>query len=419
MRKDVLAVILGGGRGTRLYPLTGMRAKPAVPVGGKFRLIDIPISNCLHSGVRKIFVLTQFNTLSLHRHISLAYKFDGFSQGFLQILAAQQTMDNDNWYQGTADAVRKNLGPILEQNADLVVILSGDQLYRIDLEQFIRQHRDSGAEVTIAVKPLPRAETTGLGLLRLDGANRVVDFAEKPREAAVLDRLAHPPGRLDPAMPEVSHLASMGIYIFDKKVLAELLSECDSDDFGKGVIPFAITRRRVYGFLFDGYWEDIGTIRSYFEASLDFASPRPRFEFYDEQNPIFTHARFLPSVKIRDCHLDQVLLSDGSLLEDSRITRSIIGLRSVIRSGCDFSEVLMMGADAYERGSAPGAVPLGVGAHSRLRRCILDKNVRIGRQVVIDPAPGGADEEGPFHHRVDGIIVIPKGMTIPDGTHIF
>ncbi len=415
--KNVLAVILGGGRGTRLYPLTKYRAKPAVPIGGKFRLIDIPISNCLHWGLKKIFVLTQFNTASLHRHIYTTYKFDGFSSGFVQILAAQQTIDNKNWYQGTADAVRKNLNFIRNQDVECVIILSGDQLYRINLYDFLAFHRQKNADISIASKPITGEDARDLGILKVDSDRRIFDFAEKPKDPAVLDRLFNPAEYLGAGVRE-NFIASMGIYIFSRQVLIDLLAGNDDHDFGKQIIPDSIGSRRVFSYIFDGYWEDIGTIGSFFEANLDFARPVPRFNFYDELNPIFTHARFLPGSKIKDCQVNQALLAEGSILEGSKISDSVLGIRSIVRQGTTLERVVMMGADFYEASHSQDPVKAGIGRNCHIRNTIIDKNVRIGEHVYIDYKGSESNKECGAYCVADGIVVIPKNETITDNTRI-
>jgi len=416
--KNVLAVILGGGQGTRLYPLTKFRAKPAVPVGGNFRLIDIPISNCLHSNIRKIFVLTQFNTVSLHRHITGTYKFDGFSKGFLQILAAQQTIENKNWYQGTADAVRKNLDYFRHLHADYVAILSGDQLYRIDLREFIDYHRQKGADITIASKPIPKEDAHGFGILKIDENRKIVDFVEKPKKVEDLDHLYHPADYIGENVDK-NVIASMGIYIFNKSVLLDVLQRNDDEDFGKQVIPASIKTHKVYSYIFDGYWEDIGTVKSFFEANLDFASTVPKFNFYDEYNPIYTHARFLPGSKIRNCCIDHALISDGSILEGSKISYSIVGLRSIIKEGSTLDRVVVMGADFYGDAKTVDTSKMGIGKNCFIRNAILDKNVKIGDNCVIDyRGDPNVVRDGGFYHIIDGIVVIPKNGEIPPNTKI-
>lgn len=419
--KNTLAVILGGGRGTRLYPLTKFRAKPAVPIGGKFRLIDIPISNCLHWNIRKIMVLTQFNTASLHRHISQSYRFDGFSDGFLQILAAQQTIEDSNWYQGTADAVRKNLHYIKHQKVGTVVILSGDQLYRINLKDFMRCHQENGADITIAVKPVARSQAGEFGILQTDDTRRIVRFVEKPKGEALLDELATPPAYLGLRDAALTHIASMGIYIFKKDVLIDLLEHNVKEDFGREVIPDAIGARRVFAYVFNDYWEDIGTVKAFFEANLDFANPIPRFDFYNEEAPIYTRKRFLPGSKIENCDVHYSLISEGSIIEGSKLTNTVIGTRSVIRANTYLERVVMMGADYYESAEEKaengrrGRPPVGIGRDCVVRNAILDKNVRIGPGARLLNEKGLVNYTHDRYSIVDGIIVVPKDMEIPAG----
>jgi len=421
--KNVLAVILGGGRGTRLYPLTRFRAKPAVPIGGKFRLIDIPISNCLHWDIKKIMVLTQFNTASLHRHISQTYKFDGFSEGFLQILAAQQTIEDSNWYQGTADAVRKNIHYIKNQKVDHVVVLSGDQLYRINLRDFMAFHLDTDSDITIAVKPVRREQASEFGILQINDQRRIVRFVEKPRETHQLDDLFTPDSYLDQqvAGAGLNYIASMGIYIFKKDMLIDLLEHNVKEDFGREVIPDAIHDHPVYAYVFTDYWEDIGTIKAFFEANLDFANPIPRFDFYNEQAPIYTRKRFLPGSKIENCEIHYSLISEGSIIEGSKLANTVIGIRSVIRSNSYLERVVMMGADYYQ-GLEENAedvdrkrCSVGIGRNCIIRNAILDKNVRVGEGVRILNEKGLVNFTHDRYSIVDGITVIPKDMEIPDG----
>ena len=414
--KNVIAVILGGGQGTRLYPLTSMRAKPAVPIGGKFRLIDIPISNCIHSGVKKIFILTQFNTMSLHKHITNTYKFDGFSKGFLHILAAQQTLEDKTWYQGTADAVRQNLRFLKSQKGKYVVILSGDQLYRINIRDFVNFHIGKNADITIASKPIPRKDAEGLGLLKINYDRKIVDFAEKPENSDLIDKL-HNPEEITGASKGLNFLASMGIYIFNKDLLISILERDLREDFGKEIIPDAIRDSSVYSYIFDHYWEDIGTIGSFFEANLDFASPVPKFNFYDEDEPIFTNARFLPSSKISKSEIVNSLISEGSIIDDSTITNSVVGVRAIIRKGASLERVIMMGADFYADQGKYGEGEIGVGERCRLKNVIIDKNVSLGNDVIIDyKGKSKPDIEGV--HIVDGIIVLAKNAVVPSGTKI-
>jgi glucose-1-phosphate adenylyltransferase len=419
--KDVLAIILGGGRGARLFPLTKFRAKPAVPIGGKFRLIDIPISNCLHWNIRKIMVLTQFNTASLHRHIAQSYRFDGFTDSFLQILAAQQTIEDSNWYQGTADAVRKNINYIKNQKASIVVILSGDQLYRINLHEFINYHKENKADITIAVKPVKREQAGEFGILQIDDQRRIIRFVEKPRTAALLDDLFTPDAYLGLDEKNLNYIASMGIYIFKKDVLIDLLEHNVKEDFGREVIPDSIAGRRVFAYVFKGYWEDIGTIKAFFEANLDFANPIPNFDFYNETAPIYTRKRFLPGSKIENCDVHYSLISEGSIIEGSKLTNTVIGIRSLIRADSYLERVVMMGADFYESLEEKKAdadqqrSQVGIGRNCIIRNAILDKNVRIGDGVRILNEKG---LENFVHDRyciVDGIVVVPKDMEIPAG----
>ncbi|MCU0276081.1 MAG: glucose-1-phosphate adenylyltransferase [Acidobacteria bacterium] len=419
--KNVLAIILGGGRGTRLYPLTKFRAKPAVPIGGKFRLIDIPISNCLHWDIKKIMVLTQFNTASLHRHISQTYKFDGFSEGFLQILAAQQTIEDSNWYQGTADAVRKNIHYIKNQKVDHVVVLSGDQLYRIHLRDFMATHLENKADVTIAVKPVRREQAGEFGILQIDDRRRIVRFVEKPKEKHQLDELFTPASYLEIPDQDLNFIASMGIYIFKRDVLIDLLEHNVKEDFGREVIPEAIHDQRVFAYVFNDYWEDIGTIKAFFEANLDFANPIPRFDFYNEEAPIYTRKRFLPGSKIENCDVHYSLISEGSIIEGSKLTNTVIGIRSIIRSSTYLERVVMMGADYYQ-GVAEKAeetiqsrCPVGIGRNCIIRNAILDKNVRIGEGARLLNEKGLTNFTHERYSIVDGITVVPKDMEIPAG----
>ncbi len=419
--KDVLAVILGGGRGTRLFPLTQFRAKPAVPIGGKFRLIDIPISNCLHWNIKKIMVLTQFNTASLHRHISQSYRFDGFSDGFLQILAAQQTIEDSNWYQGTADAVRKNIHYIKHQKVGTVVILSGDQLYRINLRDFLKCHRENQADITIAVKPVARDQAGEFGILQADEHRRIIRFVEKPKTKELLDELAVPASYLGLQDPSLSHIASMGIYIFRKDVLIDLLEHNVKEDFGREVIPDAIAGSQVFAYVFNDYWEDIGTIKAFFEANLDFANPIPRFDFYNEETPIFTRKRFLPGSKIENCDIHYSLISDGSIIEGSKLANTVIGTRSIIRANSYLERVVMMGADYYESPEEKAEDErrqrdqVGIGRDCVIRNAILDKNVRVGAGARLLNEKGLLNFSHDRYSIVDGITVIPKDMEIPAG----
>ncbi len=423
---NVLCVIMGGGQGTRLFPLTKDRAKPAVPLAGKYRLVDIPISNCINSGFRRIYVLTQFNSTSLHGHISRTYKFDQFSSGFVEILAAQQTFTNTSWYEGTADAVRKNLVHFLNHDFDYLIILSGDQLYRMDFRDVITQHVVTGAEITVATMPVGRSEAKSLGLLQINDENRISRFIEKPKEDAVLDSIRLTPemrSQLDITREGDAFLASMGIYIFNRKVVCDLLDNPLSD-FGKHIIPHAINTHRVFAYVFQGYWEDIGTIRSFFEANLDLVSELPRFNFFDMSAPIFSRPRYLPGSKINGAQIDHAVISDGCIINHARITQSIVGLRTIVGAGTELNRVIILGSDYYEsqesveRHEREGHPRLGIGSQCRIENAIIDKNARIGNNVVITAAgkPDNVDHEQ--YYVRDGVVIIPKNAVIPNGTVI-
>ncbi len=409
--KDVLAVILGGGRGTRLHPLTKMRAKPAVPIAGKYRLIDIPISNCINSGITHIHVLTQFNSVSLHRHITDTYKFDAFHAGWVQILAAEQTPTSDAWYMGTADAIRKQVGQIQASRAKYVVILAGDHLYRMDYEAMVRSHIERGADITVAVQPVDRAEADRFGILKCAKDGQIEAFVEKPKDPAVQASLVS----LDD--PQRPFLGSMGIYVFRTEVLIDILEDRpDFDDFGSQVIPDAIGARPVFGYLFDGYWRDIGTIRSFYDTNLELTQPDASFNFYDPARPIYTHSRFLPGSIATASLLKDVLLTEGCRIIEATVTHSIIGLRSQIGPGTVIRDSILMGADFYEKRSGP--VPMGIGPDCHIEGAILDKNVCIGANVVIRPFPLGTELDAGHYVVQDGIVAIPKGTVLPDGTRI-
>jgi glucose-1-phosphate adenylyltransferase len=414
-----LAVIMGGGAGTRLFPLTKDRSKPAVPIGGKYRIVDIPISNCLNSGLRSIYVLTQFNSMSLHRHIQASYKFDNFSRSFVDILAAQQTPEGAQWYQGTADAVRQNLRYFLEQPYDYFLILSGDQLYRMDFRTLLHQHIRAGAEITLATTPVQRAAASEFGIMLSGPDRRISRFEEKPKEAAVLDELKMDRELLESIESnpdEELFQASMGIYVFNRQVLIDCL-DSHLDDFGKHVIPQAIGERLVNAFIFKGYWEDIGTIRAFYEANLDLTNLVPNYSFFEAQAPIYTHPRFLPGSKINGATLRQAIISDGCIISDGHIERSVIGVRSIIQTGATIRNSVVMGADFYELGKDRPSeeISIGIGRNCVIDRAIIDKNARIADGVVITPEgkPDNFDAEN--YYIRDGIVVIPKNATIPPG----
>ncbi len=420
--KNVVGIILGGGQGSRLFPLTQYRSKPAVPIGGKYRLIDIPISNCIHSGLNRMFVLTQFNSASLHRHISRAYRFDNFSDGYVEILAAEQTQESTDWYQGTADAVRRQLRHILSRRAEQLLILSGDHLYRMDYSQFIAEHRARGADVSIAVKPVTRAQAPELGILKVNAQGRIVDFVEKPQTDEQLDalRLSTSPSE----NPDELYMASMGIYIFEPQVMISLLMGNQHDDFGKHIIPEAIHKVGVFAHTFAGYWEDIGTIRSFYEANLALTDARPAFDFYLPDAPVYTHARFLAGARLESCRIENGIIAEGSYICDAQIQRSIIGIRSVIGPGVKLFNSVVMGADFYEkpndmeRNVARGIPNVGIGANASINRAIIDKNARIGERVIIENSEGVSEAEAENYYIRDGIVVVPKDAVISAGTVI-
>jgi len=418
---DVLAVILGGGRGTRLSPLTAVRSKPAVPIAGKYRLIDIPISNCINSGIFKIAVLTQFNSVSLHRHINSTYVFDAFHTGWVQIWAAEQTVSNATWYQGTADAVRKQLFEIKSARSAYVLILAGDHLYKMDYRPMLMAHIESNADVSVAVQPVRAHEAGRFGILKRNPDGMLSDFAEKPKDPAVLKHLVC---RDDPEMP---YLGSMGIYLFNTEALFNLLQENPTfDDFGGDVIPYAIRNHRVRGHDFKGYWEDIGTIRSFYEANLMMTKKDSPFKLFDPERPLYTHGRFLPCTVVEDSEMEDVLLADGCQIRKAKIKHSVIGMRSIIQKDAEVIDTIMMGSDYYDaqpqelvaEEKVPSRIPMGIGAGSSINGAILDKNTRIGRNVVIAKFPRGTDLDLPLCVVRDGIVVVAKNTVIPSGTVI-
>ena len=415
--RRTLAIIMGGGAGTRLFPLTKDRAKPAVPLGGKYRIVDIPISNCLNSGLRSIYVLTQFNSMSLHRHIQASYKFDNFSRSFVDILAAQQTPAGSQWYQGTADAVRQNMRYFLERPFDYYLILSGDQLYRMDFRALLHQHIGSGADITLATKPVHRDQVSEFGIMQSGVDLRITHFVEKPAEEAVLSELKMDRellGAIDLNEDEELFQASMGIYVFNRKVLIECL-ENDLADFGKHVIPQSIKDRHVSAFIFKGYWEDIGTIRAFYEANLDLTDIVPEYSFFEPEAPIYTHPRFLPGSKINGATLRQAIISDGCIISDAHLERCVVGIRSIIQSGATIRSSIVMGADYFEhdRPNDSGQPPIGIGRNCVIDRAIIDKNARIADGVVITPEGKPPNFDGDNYFIRDGIVVVPKNAVIP------
>ena len=428
-KQNALAIILGGGKGTRLYPLTKDRAKPAVPFAGKYRLVDIPISNCINSNIMQIYLLTQFNSASLHNHISNTYKFDTFTNGFVEILAAEQTFKSETWYQGTADAVRKNLNHFEDHKADYYIILSGDQLYTMDYADMLEKHIASGAELTIAAKPISRAEATGLGIIGANDNGEITKFLEKPADDVDIKDFAIPNALMKRELNKDvdttnEYLANMGIYIFNAKTMNELLDN-DLTDFGKEIIPDATKTRKVCAYLFDNYWEDIGTIQAFFDANLNLASMTPEFNFYDENMPIYTHRRQLPATKVNFCNITSSLTSEGSIITNAYIVNSIIGVRTIIESGASIDSVYCMGAAVYEtvnqrlENTKKGIPNIGIGRGTIIKRAIIDQNARIGNgcRIGVDDIPRADVDEEMYSIR-DGIIVIRKNATIADNTVI-
>ena len=422
--KRVVSAILGGGQGARLYPLTKYRAKPAVPVGGKFRLIDIPISNSLHAGIDKVYVLTQFNSESLHRHIAQTYRFDTFRGGFVNILAAEQSLENRDWYQGTADAVRQNLTRLIDDNQPSeVLILSGDQLYLMDMRSFVLTHRGRQADVTIAAKPVRRDEAHAFGILRLDREGRVIEFVEKPKTDEALDALVVDDATRDALgfpVPPGSLLASMGIYVFRPEILREVLVGSPHADFGKEVIPASLERCRVFAFPYDGYWTDIGTIPNFHQANLDLTLPLPPLDLYDPDYRIYTHARFLPGTKINHCAVSGSVLCEGSIITGARILDSIVGIRAVVRAGSTLERSIVMGANTFERISEARqhAIPIGIGRDCQIRNAIVDFNARIGDGCRLLNEAGIAEADTENYAIRGGIIVVPKNAELAPGTVI-
>ena len=411
---DVLGVIMGGGRGSRLHPLTKLRSKPAVPIAGKYRLIDIPISNCINSGIYRVSILTQFNSVSLHRHISQTYNFDVFHlTGWVDILAAEQTAERADWYQGTADAVRKQLFEIQATGAEYVLILAGDHLYRMDYREMAEFLWEKQADIAVAVQPVARGEASRFGILKVESDGRISSFVEKPKDPEVQKNFI---SRLHDE--ERPFLGSMGIYLFKTKVLFDLLTGFpDHDDFGGEILPEAIKSLNVFGFDFDGYWEDIGTIRSFYETNLKLTSSNPPFNFYDPKAPIYTHARFLPGSTVEDSQLKDVLIAEGCRVRKAEITHSIVGIRSQIAEGSVIRDSILMGADYYTPKKQP-EIPIGIGRNCRIESAILDKNVQIGDGVVIKSFADSPDLDHELYFIRDGIVVIAKDTVIPPGTCI-
>jgi len=407
VNNEVLALILGGGQGTRLFPLTHHRSKPAVPIGGQYRLIDIPISNCLHADIRRIFVLTQFNSASLNRHIAQSYRMDLFSQGFVEILAAEQTPDNPNWYQGTADAVRQGQRHFARYDADYYLILAGDHLYRMDYNELVRSHVDRRADITIAAQPAGLDEAPGMGIFRFDASGCITAFEEKPKRERLLE-IGKPP-----------YVASMGIYVFSRKALVDVLASSGATDFGREIIPSALATRRVNAYLFDGYWADVGTVASFYDANIMLTRPGSPFRFYDPKRPIYTHPRFLPAARFAECTVREGIVAEGCYLERCTVESSIVGIRTRVQAGARIARSVLLGADYFEDGPDEcGRPPLGIGKDVVLDRVIVDKNARIGdgARLVNEKRVDEADGDGYFIRN--GVVIVPKDGSIAPGTTV-
>ncbi len=421
MNNDVLALILGGGQGTRLFPLTQLRSKPAVPIAGQYRLIDVPVSNCLHADIRRIFVLTQFNSASLNRHIAQTYRMDLFSNGFVEILAAEQTPDNTSWFQGTADAVRQASRHIARHEADYYLILAGDHLYRMDYDEMLEAHVDRRADITIAAQPVTIDEASAMGIFRFDWSGQIVAFEEKPTRARLEEMgqsfpAGAPAGARTADKPFV---ASMGIYVFSRDVLLDLVHAADATDFGRQVIPSALGRHRVTAYLFRGYWADVGTVESFYDANIMLTQPEAPFRFYDPHRPIYTHPRFLPGSRFSDCTVRQGIVAEGCYLDRCRVEESIVGIRTTIQPGAHIRRSVLLGADYFEdddAAPAKGSSPrLGVGRGAVLDRVIVDKNARIGDGARLVNEAGVEHADGRGYHIRNGIIVVPKDGVIAPG----
>ena len=416
---DVLTLILGGGRGSRLFPLTQMRSKPAVPIGGKYRLIDIPISNCLHAGLKRIFVLTQFNSASLNRHVAQTYRLDMFSDGFVEVLAAEQTPDNADWFQGTADAVRQGARHFSGYDADHYLILAGDHLYRMDFCDLIETHIDARADITIAAQPVTPADATQMGIFLFDQEGQIAGFEEKPNEARLAEIGSSTPkgstaGGTTAAKPFV---ASMGIYVFSREVLLETLQQ-PGIDFGKEIIPKALGTHRVHPYVFRGHWADVGTIDAFYDANIQLTQRAAPFNFFHPRWPIYTHPRFLPATRTCDCRIDTSIVAEGCHLDGAEIRDSVIGIRTNISPGSTVTRSVLLGADFYEEETVSNQIPLGIGRNVVLDRVIVDKNARIGSGVRLVNERGVREADGNGYYIRDGIIIVPKGAEIPDGVTV-
>lgn len=414
---DVIAIILGGGQGSRLYPLTAKRSKPAVPIAGKYRLVDIPLSNCINSSISRMFVLTQFNSASLNRHIKNTYNFSLFSRAFVDVLAAEQTISNKNWFQGTADAVRQSMHHFLNHDFKYILILSGDQLYQMDFNVLIERHIESGARISIATLPVKAEEGVEFGIMKTDKENMITSFIEKPNAEEILNWKSEvsdymkSDGRF--------YLASMGIYVFDRDLLIELMNDPGTNDFGKEIIPQSISKHKVLSYQFEGYWTDIGNIRSYYEANLGFTDPIPSFNLFDNRKRVYTHARILPTSKISGTMIVDSVIADGAIIHAAKIERSVIGVRSRIGKGSTVIKTYMMGSDSYqtllEIASKPGDILMGIGENCHIENAILDKSCKIGNNATIIGGPHLPNQENDLYVIAGGIVVVKKEATIPPG----
>jgi len=417
---DVMAVVLGGGRGSRLFPLTQFRSKPAVPIGASYRLVDVAVSNCIHAELRRIFVITQYQSESLNRHVANTYKFDAFASGFIDLLAAEQTDSRDgDWFRGTADAVRKSMKHIGRESWNALVILSGDQLYRMNLREMLRVHYESKAAVTVSMKAVSAELTSGFGIMKVDGTGRVIHFDEKPPPERLSGLASEVPGKKGP-----TYLASMGIYVFERRAIEAALESGDQIDFGKHVLPDMLSKQRVQAYFYEGYWEDVGTVRSYFDANLALTRPEPEFDFYHPRFPIYSQRPFLPPSRFHGCRVVDALVADGCILDRAEIDTAVIGVRSRIGRGVRIKHSLVLGADEYQTSLEGEAVkgdsrpPLGIGDNSWIENAIIDKNARIGKNVSIRNRNGLVDHDGGSFFVRDGIVIVPKGGFIEDGTEI-
>jgi glucose-1-phosphate adenylyltransferase len=413
---DVLTIILGGGRGTRLFPLTHHRSKPAVPIGGKYRLIDIPISNCLHAGLKRIYVLTQFNSASLNRHIAQTYQLDLFSGGFVEVLAAEQTPEGEQWFQGTADAVRRAARHFRDVDAEYYLVLAGDHVYRMDFAELIESHVESGADITIAAQPVTPDDATEMGIFRFGSTGQVIGFEEKPNA----ERLAEIGASAPPGVPSVPHaadkpfIASMGIYVFSRDVLHDILARDSAVDFGREIIPHALETQRVHAHLYRGFWADVGTVQSFYDVNLMLTKRGAPFNFFHARRPIYTRPRFLPAARIHACRIDETFVAEGAYLDTCEVTSSIVGIRTSIHRGASVSRSILLGADFYEEQS--GDIPMGIGPNAVLDKVIVDKNARIGEGARLVNERGLQNADGDGYYIRSGIIVVPKGGVVKPGT---